>query len=140
MRNIISTFLVLSFIAIFGTISVFAQDGTRVDADIPFEFTVGKTTFAPGKYRMVLTSVNGSVYNVSLFDAGRKRIFNTIAVRNPSTNRHRSEMVFAVAESGHLLETIRTPEMGFRFMGSKRDVLVAHSKTVAVPASGSPNF
>jgi hypothetical protein len=140
MRNIISTFLILSFVTIFGVIGASAQIGTRVYADIPFDFTVGKTTFAAGKYEMVLTKHFGSVYAVSLFDQNHKRILSTTAVQNGVTNPKDSDMVFSVATGGHFLEKLRTPEMGFQFVSTKSDrALVAQAKKVSVPTEASPN-
>jgi hypothetical protein len=141
MRNITSAFLVLSFIAVFGIISAFAQtNGLRVEANIPFDFTVGKKSFEAGKYKIVLNELHSSIYAVSLFDENNKWILNTTAVRNGSTNRDRSDMVFAATEGGHFLEKLRTPEMGFQFAYRKSDRLLAKAATVSVPTGSSPNF
>ena len=141
MRNIISAFLVLSFIAVFGTILAFGQTpGLRVEANIPFDFTVGDKTFASGSYKLILTRNFSSMYNASLYDSEGRVIFNTTAIRNGSTNRERSDMVFAVSDGGHFLEKLRTPDMGFQFATWKKERLVAESKKTSVPTTASPNF
>ena len=140
MRNITSAFLTLSFIAVFGIVSASAQGyGLRVSADVPFDFTIGNTTFAAGKYEMVLTGHSGSVYSASLFDDKRKLVLNTTAIRNGSTNKDNSDLLFAADGGGHFLEKLRTPEMGFQFVSSKRERLVAQAKKISVPTDASPN-
>jgi hypothetical protein len=141
MRTVTSALLTVLFIAVFGVISASAQtSGLRVDADIPFDFTIGKTTFEAGKYKMVLTKVYSSIYAVSLFDKSNKRILNATAVRNGATIRDKSDMVFAAIEGGHFLEKLRTPDMGFQFAYSKSDRLLAKANKVSVPTGSSPNF
>ena len=140
MRNIISAFLTLSFLAVFGTVSTFAQmSGFRVSADVPFDFTIGDSAFSAGKYEMVLSSVTGSVYSVSLFNQNRERIFGTIAIRNGSTNKENSDLLFATDGGGRFLEKLRTPDMGFQFVSSKKERMVALAKRVSVPTEASPN-
>jgi hypothetical protein len=134
------TFLVLSFITLFGIISVAAQTpGLRVDANIPFDFYIGQETFAAGTYKMTLVHNSNSVYSVSLYDRNNKRIFNSIAIRNPLATKKHSEMVFAVSANGHALEKLRTPDMGFNFAISKSEKLLAQTKRTSVPVDGTPN-
>ena len=141
MRTITSALLTISFIAVFGIISASAQaTGLRIDADIPFDFTVGKATFEAGPYKLVLTRLHDSVYAVSFYDKSNKWKLNTIAVRNGSTNRDRSDLLFAESEGGHFLEKLRMPDMGFQFTSTKSEKLVAKSSTVSVPTGSSPNF
>lgn len=140
MRNIISAFLTLSFLAVFGAAAVSAQTyGYRVSADVPFDFAIGDSTFAAGKYEMVLTSGNGSVYSVSLFDVNRKRVLGATAVRNGSTNKDNADLLFAAEGGGYFLDKLRTPEMGFQFVTSKKERLVALAKKVSVPTEASPD-
>ena len=140
MRNIISAFLTLSFLAILGTVSTSAQvSGLRVAADVPFDFTIGNSTFAAGKYEMVLTSVTGSVYSVSLYDQSRKRILGATAIRTGSTNKDNSDLLFATDGGGRFLDKLRTPDMGFQFVSSKKERLTALAKRISVPTDASPN-
>lgn len=140
MRHIISAFLTISFVAVFGAATFAQTPGLRVEANIPFDFTVGKNTFASGSYDLVLTRIHNSIYTASLMDSSGNLVLKTVAVRNGATNRDSSQMIFSVSEGGKYLETIRTPEMGFQFATSKKDRLLASTQKVAVPAEGSPNF
>ena len=139
MRHLISAFLTLSLLAVFASASSSAQVyGYRVSADVPFDFTIGDRTFAAGKYDMVLTSITGSVYSVSLYDQKRNRIMGATAIRTGATNKD-SELLFATEGGGYFLEKLRTPDMGFQFASSKKERMVALAKKVSVPVDSSPN-
>jgi hypothetical protein len=141
MRNLICTFLLSSYIAVFGTFAAFGQTpGLRVEADIPFDFTIGKTTFEKGSYEMRLTRVNGVVYHASLYNANGKIVMTTMAIQIGSTNRDASDMLFA-ANNGRLsLNKLRTPDTGFQFSIPKSDAsFVAEAKKIEVQPVGSPN-
>ena len=140
MKNITTAFLTLSFLAVFGAVSASAQVyGFRVQADVPFDFTIGESTFSAGKYEMVLTSISGSVYSVSLVDENKKHVLRTNAVRTGSTNKDNSDLLFATDGGGHYLNKLRTPDMGFQFVTSKKERVLAVAKKVSVPADASPN-
>jgi len=141
MRSSVKTLLIPSFIVVLGIISTFGQTvGMRVDADIPFDFTVGKTTFSEGKYKLVLTRIHESLYAVSMFGEDGKRVLATTAIRNGSVNAQNSDMVFAVSNGGHFLDKLRTADAGFKFALQNTDRTVAESQRTSVPVSGSPNF
>jgi hypothetical protein len=137
MRAIIRSFLVLSLTLVFGASISYAQAGTRIEADIPFDFTIGDKTFAAGKYDLSLFRLYGSVHSVRLRDAEGRLILNTVAIQNGSTVRNKSDMVFSIVEDQHLLDKIRTPDSGFVFNKSSRDKRVAKARSVAIPTSGS---
>jgi hypothetical protein len=138
MRN---SLLIISLITIFGAASAFGQNyGIRVEANIPFDFTIGKTNFASGNYELLVTRHINSLYSVSILDSDGKVVMRTTAVRNGSTNRENSDMVFAANAGGHFLDKLRTPEMGLQFAYSKTDKLVAQTKKVPVETSSGPNF
>ena len=137
MRAIIRSFLVLSLTLVFGASISYAQAGTRIEADIPFDFTIGDKTFAAGKYDLSLFRLYGSVHSVRLRDAEGRLILNTVAIQNGSTVPNKSDMVFSIVEDQHLLDKIRTPDSGFVFNKSSRDKRVAKARSVAIPTSGS---
>jgi hypothetical protein len=141
MRNLICTFLLSSFIAVFGTVAAFGQTpGLRVEADIPFDFTIGKSTFEKGSYEMRLTRITGSVYNASLYNAKGKIVMSTTAIQIGSTNADASDMLFASKAGRLALNKLRTPDTGFQFAMPKTDeAIVAEAKKVQVQPVGAPN-
>ena len=56
MHKLIRLFSILSFAVIFGGVAANAQSVTKVEADIPFAFSVGDTGLAAGKYEIRVTS------------------------------------------------------------------------------------
>lgn len=140
MKKVLSAILVLSFAMVFGAATSFAQHGTVVEADIPFDFTIGKETFASGKYRLILRSGGTWIYSMELLDRDGKHIFKTTAIRNGKTLRNKSVMVFAIAGEDRYLETIKTPDAGFGFLTDLKDKRIAEAKRVTVDTSGAPNF
>ena len=141
MRAIIRSFLVLSLTLIFGaSISNAQVAGLRVEADIPFDFTIGSNSFSAGKYNLSAIRNNGSVYYVTMRDEAGKLVCSTTAIRNGSTMRNKSEMMFAVVDDQRALEKIRTPDFGLLFTRSSGDKRVAKAKRESVPLSGAtPN-
>ena len=140
MRKLILGSFALISLSLFITSAVSAQvTGTRVEANIPFDFTVGDENFAAGSYRLLFTKGNGSVYHVSLMTDKGRPIMKTMAVQNGSTLRNKSELVFAVTDGGYFLEKLRTPDAGYLFSWSAKDKKVAQVKRVGVPTESSPN-
>ena len=140
MRAIIRSFLVLSLTLVFGA-SISNAQGTRIEADIPFDFAIGDKTFAAGKYDLSLFRLYGSVHSVTLRDNTGKLILNTTAIQNGSNARNKSDMMFAIVDEEHILDKIRTPDCGFVFNKSSRDKRIAKASRVSVPTSGSaPNL
>jgi hypothetical protein len=142
MRPIIRTFLVLSLTLVFGaSISHAQSSGTRIEAVIPFDFSIGDKTFTAGKYDLSLFRLYGSVHSVRLRDNTGKLILNTTAIQNGSSARNKSDMLFAIVDDQHFLDKIRTPDCGFVFNKSSRDKRIAKAGRVSVPTSGSaPNL
>lgn len=141
MKKIVSNFIVFSFISVFAVLAASAQySATQVDADIPFDFSIGKKTFKAGKYHLKLLRNNSGGYNVTLRDESQKMIFSTIALRNASTKLKGSDMVFAVVDGHRYLEKIRTPEVGYGFYTSFSDKRSASIERAAVPVSGAPQL
>src|SRR5678816_397125 len=135
MRAIIRTFLVLSLTLVFFVFFSYAQAGTRIEANIPFDFTIGDKTFAAGKYDLSLFRLYGSVHAVTLRDDTGKLILNTTAIQNGSNARNKSDMMFAIVDEQHFLDKIRTPDCGFVFDKSSCDKRLAKASRVSVPTS-----
>lgn len=141
MKKIISTVFILAFVTVFVAATSFAQQlGTRVEAKIPFNFSIGKRSFAAGDYQLRIVRHFGSVYAVSLIDESGNAILRTVAIQNGNTSLDRSEMVFAVAGGERYLESLRTPDAGFYFSRSSDSKRIAGMKRVTLPADSAPNL
>jgi len=138
MKTIIKALLVLSVTVVFGATFSFSQTtATRVQAEIPFDFSIGANSFPAGNYSLFLIRRNGLVHSAQLRDNSGRTICNTVAVQNGSSTWNRSEMVFADTGDRKQLEKLSTPEFGYIFSRSGGDKHVAFTDRVSVPASGS---
>jgi hypothetical protein len=139
MRKVIAISFFLSFVTIISAASSFGQQtGIRVEANIPFDFVVGKEKFSAGEYNMVLVRTFGDVYSALLKDENGKVILKTTAFLNGSLSRDGSKMVFAVTDGGRYLDKLQTPGAGYRFNWKAVEGTVAEAKKIAVPTKGGP--
>ena len=141
MKSIIKTLLVLSITVVFGATFAFSQTtATLVQAEIPFDFAVGKRVFPAGDYSLAVIRQNGFVHSVQLRDDSGRLIFNTVAIQNGSSTRNGSEMVFANSGGRKQLEKLSTPEFGYIFSRPSGNKEVAIADRLSVPATAAtPN-
>ena len=93
LRGLLAGVVRLRFAALTACIALFVQSGNArsyqvITADVPFEFTVGARTFAPGHYELVLAG-NGLL---ALRDAQKHVV---------------AALVFRAMDSGHPLPTTK---------------------------------
>jgi len=141
MNKIVSTFLVLSFAAIFGVMSSFAQTGgTHVDANIPFDFSIDGKTFKAGSYDLSIApaAMGTSLYSVSLKENGQE-VYRTTATRNADVSVDKSEMLFTVIDGTRFLDKIITPEIGFSMQAHTEKVVAAENQGGTQSTGSSPN-
>ena len=135
MKIIIKALLVLSISVVFGGASAYAQAGTRVQAEIPFQFAIGDEVFPAGSYSMSVIRRSEVVHAVQLRDESGKLIYNTLAVQNGSTRDRDSKMVFSVLDDVRQLEKLTTADYAFIFARTRGDKRVASTGHVSIPAS-----
>lgn len=121
------------------TIAVHAQSGMRVEANIPFDFAIGDEVFQAGTYRLQFTRQFGDVYNVVLKNEQGRAIMKTLAFKNGKAIPNRSELNFASADGDRILEDLRTPDAGYRFITTGKDKRLAQAKRISVPTETAPN-
>jgi len=137
MKKIICTFISIAVLSILAGVSASAQTyGTRVEADIPFDFTVGKKTYKAGSYDLSIVRGQAGTYLVSLFDENGKYICRSFAVENAGTVKRQSILEFSVMSGEHYLAALRTPDVAYSFLNSPRNKSVAQAERVSVPLSG----
>lgn len=121
-----------SFIAIglvFSAFSAQAQSVTKVQADVPFAFTIGDKTFEAGKYDLkVINNASGSV-RVQLTDEDGKVMHSAVMLRNGSGISEKAELVFDVNGADRVLSSIKTDDAGYTLPKFKK------SKSVTIRAS-----
>lgn len=121
-----------SFIAIglvFSAVSAQAQSVTKVEAEVPFAFTIGDKTFEAGKYDLKLINNASGSTRIQLTDEDGKVMHSAIALRNGSDTNERAELVFDVNGADRVLSGITTNEAGYTLPKFKK------SKSVTIRAS-----
>lgn len=137
MKKVIGICFAFIFALVLNIESTSAQAfGTRVEAEIPFDFTVGKQTFSAGKYRLRVVRLNHALHSVLVLDSSGKVILSTTAIQNGSTSSAKSEMIFANIGDDYYLDTIRTPEAGYQFGRSVNDKKLARLKKGTTTVTG----
>jgi hypothetical protein len=141
MKKTIYTFVSVILFSVLAIVSANAQSfGTRVEANIPFDFTVGNKTFQAGNYELSITRNNVDLYSVSLRDESGRSIFRTTALRSAQTSETGAKMIFSVVGNEHYLKNIATPEIAYSFNGSYKNKQIAEAKQLSVPAAGAPQL
>jgi len=147
MRKLLMIVVTLSFLVIAGRTSAYAQVSDTIEADVPFDFTVGKLNLPAGKYTIKrLDSISEDVLEIRGADGHIARVFqteNAQAAREP----HQTEMIFDRAGDRLFLSEIF--EKGNRFgvevpksRAEKRlekEGVMIQSHSVTVPAQDSIN-
>lgn len=137
MKKIIFTFLAVAVLLMAVVVSAGAQTfGTRVEANIPFDFIVGKKTFKAGSYNMSIVRGNAGAYLVSLFDEDGRSVSRSFALESSRIARTESVLEFSVTGGDRYLEAVRTPAVAYSFLNSGRDKSMAQAQNVSVPISG----
>lgn len=105
----------ISFLAIalaFSGTSVLAQSGTKIDADIPFDFTIGGKTLAAGKYTMFVRKNNSGAEQIELRDSKFHIVYEGFMLQNGDRSTGRSELIFDRVAGQPVLAKIRLENKG----------------------------
>ncbi len=114
MKKIIQIVSFLALIFVMAGSEAFAQSVTKIDANIPYDFTVGDQQFDAGKYVMrVKRMPNGASTIVELRDSKYRVIYEGFAMENGSTGGGKANLVFDKSGSVARLTHVRTGSKGF---------------------------
>ena len=98
-----------------------AQSAQSVDANVPFNFTVGDETYAAGTYKLQVLSdtAGGSIIRIN--DDKGNVLRTVVATQNGAAAVEKSELVFERRGNDRYLVGISLPERGLRLAGSKKE-------------------
>ncbi len=135
MKRIANLLTGLSLAVLFFSASAYAQnDGQKLIADVPFEFTVGRVALPPGHYAFVHTS--SYIFQVIAAN-GHSWLTTTSAAIQENRLPEKSRLTFATVGGRHVLVQIWN---GRVFSGSEfpnRHAAVEAAKTAAIPGQVS---
>jgi hypothetical protein len=111
------------------TVSAQAQISTEYRASIPFDFSVGKTTFKAGDYIIGLINPKSNQQTLAIRDAkGRGGKFFMILPKETNAGRKAAKLVFNRYENQCFLSEMTTPTLGAEFLKSKSEVRLAQNQ------------
>ena len=113
MKKIIQTVSFLALAFIFGGISANAQQTTRINANVSFDFIVGDQYLSAGEYVIRVSPSPGGVKNIEVRSKTGDILYLGLATPNGDTGRNRSELVFDRTDGRAVLTKILTEEAGY---------------------------
>lgn len=129
MKRFIQFFSFLALAFVFSAVSAQAQSVTKVEAEIPFDFTIGDKNFSAGTYELrVVGSAAGST-RILMVDKDGEPAHSAIILRNGDSEGQPAKLVFDVVGDNRSLASITTNAAGFSVPSAKR------SKSVTIRAS-----
>lgn len=136
MKKIIQAVSFLGLALIFGGITANAQSSTtKVDANVPFDFTVGEKSFSAGKYTLRISNAAAGVSLMEVRDSEGEIVQTVLLSTNGERRRATSELVFDRVEGTVVLAKIVTADAGYSVPLSSNVKLVAAARKANSAAS-----
>lgn len=95
-----------AFIFLVTAMSTNAQSTTRFEAEIPFEFKLGKTSYEAGKYKLTVTTTSSGLAHVRVTDIDNSQVTGAIARPERSAAEATPQIVFEVDGSDRTLALV----------------------------------
>ncbi len=113
MKKIIQTISFIALAFVFGGITANAQQATRIEAKVPFDFIIGNQYLSAGEYVIRLTGTPSGANHVEVRSAKGEILYNALAVPNGDSGRGHSELVFERTDDRVVLTKILTDAAGY---------------------------
>ena len=113
MKKFIQIASFLAIVFVMAGSDVYAQNTTKIDAQIPFDFVIGDQTFEAGKYIMRLRKNPTGVETVELRDANNRVVYEAFALQNGDTGNGKAQLIFDRDGTIAKLSKVQTGLKGF---------------------------
>ena len=137
MSKFLKLVTVLSFAIVLGVGSAMAQSSSRLSANIPFEFSVGKKTYDAGQYQLKVNKNQSGAVAVTLVDDSGKALDTVVGTLNGNATTDGARLVFEAGNTVKVLSGIAMPISGISIPVSRAQrrlsVTVGKNETVFVP-------
>lgn len=117
MKKVIQIVSFLALVFVIAGAEAFAQSSTRIDAVIPYDFTIGDRQFEAGKYVMRVRRHQNGVNLVELRDSRYRVVYEGFALENGAGPSAKSNLLFDRSGSVAKLTEVRTGERGYSISG-----------------------
>ncbi|MGQ0542431.1 MAG: hypothetical protein ACT4O9_11370 [Blastocatellia bacterium] len=108
MKKIIQICSFLTLALVFSAVSANAQSETKVEASIPFAFSIGDKTLPAGNYDIKVNSSSSGTVNVTFFNEDGESVLIALAVREGEVRESKPELRFDVDGERRVLANIST--------------------------------
>ena len=112
MKKFIYTVSFLAIVLTFTGTSTLAQAATRIDAQIPFDFTIDGEAFEAGKYVIRLRKTASGVQHLEMRNAKHRVVYEGFVVQNGELATGQPELLFDQIGGQAVLAKIRLENMG----------------------------
>ena len=113
MKKFIQTISFLALALVFGGISANAQQTTKIDANVSFDFIVGDQYLTAGEYVIRVSPSPGGVKTIEVRSKKGDVLYTGLVIPNGDTGRGRSELVFDKSNERTVLKKILTGDAGY---------------------------
>jgi hypothetical protein len=113
MKKFIQTISFLALALVFGGISANAQQTTKIDANVSFDFIVGDQYLTAGEYVIRVSPSPGGVKTIEVRSKKGGVLYTGLVMPNGDTGRGRSELVFDKSNERTVLKKILTGDAGY---------------------------
>lgn len=113
MKKIIQTVSFLALALVFGGGTANAQNATKLDANVSFDFVVGDKYLSAGEYIIRISPSPGGVKSIEVRTKSGEILFLGLALPNGDNGRGRSELVFDRTDGRAVLTKIITEDAGY---------------------------
>jgi hypothetical protein len=129
MRNTIRIISFAVFALIFGMADAKAQSlRSAFEAEIPFEFAIGKKSFAPGTYKLRISGEPNGIKFLEIRDSQRDVLYRGLMVENGERLENSAVLKFESSTGKLSLAKIAIPGAGFTMREKSKATLLAVSK------------
>jgi hypothetical protein len=129
MKRFIQFFSFIALAFVFSAVSAQAQSVTKVEAEIPFDFTIGEKQLSAGTYELRLVGNAGGGTRIMMVNKDGETAHSAIILRNGDAEGQAAKLVFDVVGGTRSLAAITTSDAGFSVPSTRK------SKSVTIRAS-----
>lgn len=113
MKKIIQIVSFLALIFVVAGVDVRAQNTTRIEADVPFDFVIGDESFSAGKYVMRLRRLPSGSDLMEIRDAKHRVVYEAFALQNGDTGDGKAHFIFNREDGVAKLAKVATGWKGY---------------------------
>lgn len=131
MKKLIQICSLLSLLVAFTVISAQAQTAKSYNANIPFEFSIGKQSYKPGNYVIRITENSPKSASLVLEDTEGNNLYKTWILGGNSVAQNDLKLIFDRHEDQLFLSKVTTHDKGFEIVMSGIEKRIAKEKRKA---------